>query len=33
MPYVHLSVQSGSDKILKLMGRRYTKESYLDLKI
>ena len=31
MPYVHLPVQSGSDKILKLMGRRYTKESYLNL--
>lgn len=31
MPYVHLPVQSGSNNILKLMGRRYTKESYLDL--
>lgn len=31
MPYVHLPVQSGSNKILKLMGRRYTKESYLEL--
>ena len=29
--YVHLPVQSGSNKILKLMGRRYTKESYKDL--
>ena len=31
MPSVHLPVQSGSSKILKLMGRRYTRESYLEL--
>ncbi|MBQ8892675.1 MAG: tRNA (N6-isopentenyl adenosine(37)-C2)-methylthiotransferase MiaB [Bacilli bacterium] len=29
--FVHLPVQSGSTRILKLMGRRYTKESYLEL--
>ena len=29
--YVHLPIQSGSDRILKLMGRRYTKESYKEL--
>ena len=31
MPSVHLPVQSGSSKILRLMGRRYTRESYLEL--
>ena len=31
LPYVHLPVQSGSNKILKLMGRKYTRESYLEL--
>jgi len=31
MPYIHLPLQSGSNNILKLMGRRYTKEEYLTL--
>lgn len=31
MPFIHLPVQSGSSRILKLMGRRYTKESYIEL--
>ncbi len=31
MPYIHLPLQSGSDKILKLMGRRYNRESYKEL--
>ena len=31
MPFVHLPVQSGSNDILKKMGRRYTKEDYIKL--
>lgn len=31
MPSVHLPVQSGSSRVLRLMGRRYTRESYLEL--
>ena len=31
MKSVHLPVQSGSSRILKLMGRRYTKEEYINL--
>ena len=31
MKYIHLPVQSGSDEILKLMGRRYSSKQYKDL--
>jgi tRNA-2-methylthio-N6-dimethylallyladenosine synthase len=31
MPHVHLPLQSGSDRILKVMGRDYTFEHYLSL--
>ena len=31
MPHLHLAVQSGSSRILKLMNRRYTREHYIDL--
>ncbi|MFA5592185.1 MAG: tRNA (N6-isopentenyl adenosine(37)-C2)-methylthiotransferase MiaB [Micavibrio sp.] len=31
MPYMHLPVQSGSDRILKAMNRKHTAESYLDI--
>ena len=31
MPYIHLPIQSGSDRILKLMGRKYTTAEYLEI--
>ena len=31
MPFIHLPVQSGDSEVLKIMGRRYTREQYLTL--
>lgn len=33
MPFIHLPVQSGDSDILKIMGRRYTREQYLTLSL
>lgn len=31
VPHIHLPVQSGNNAVLKIMGRKYTRESYLEL--
>ena len=31
MPYIHLPIQSGSDRMLKLMNRKHTRQSYLEI--
>jgi len=31
VPHIHLPVQSGNNEVLKIMGRKYSRESYLEL--